>query len=257
MTVLNKQKGFTLLELLLVMAFGSVILLGVFQAFFTFKSMMTNYHQTVRLQASIRAVTYEFYQLADKAGRFGCANTNQVLYLHLSKKSAPILKPLLIVEKNKLIGLKFLSAQDLLIRTFFPTAIYKRLRSNSSIIYFIHTTHYKKHEVANFYPVYADCQDVFVLSSDMSADYFMNKPHFHYQGNFEVSLYFVANSQRKNSQGYPIYSLYRYNSYLGTQEILEGVEMIQADNARANRVQVLLNSVEGNQSLRQWLIVEI
>ena len=253
----GKQQGFTLLELLLVMVLGSVILFGMFQLFFTFKRVITNYHQMIRLQTSIRAVTYELYQVFDKAGRFGCANTNQPLYLHLAKKNLPFLKSLLVVEENKLMGLKILPAQDFLIKTFLPAAIYKRLRHSSSIIYLIHTAHYKKHELANFHPVYADCQDVFVLSSDMSADYFINKPNFYYQGNFEVSLYFVANSQRKNSQGSPIYSLYRYNSYLGTQEILEGVEMIQADKSSANKIKVLLNSVEGNLSLWQWLIVEI
>jgi prepilin-type N-terminal cleavage/methylation domain-containing protein len=256
---INKKniKGFTLLELLVVMVFSSMILLGIYQGYFIIKKLIGHYHQMIRLQNNIRLITHEMVKISSVAGQLGCAHTKLPLYLHWSKSIAVKADEFLYLDNQKLVGLNFLTPSDLNVKKMLPHPVYSRLNKNSAIIYTLHAHGDNKIKQAEFYPVYADCQDVFVLSpQENPLDYFEQMPAMHKVGNLEFNLYFVANSKRKNNQDVPIHSLYRYNSYLGSQEIVEGVECIDFDSS-ITAIKVLITSVEGKLPLKQWLTISL
>ncbi len=255
----KKITGFTLVELLIVIALSSVVIFGAFQGYFMVKKIIVNYYQMIRLQNNIKLMTHELYHIKDKAGNFGCANSDQPLYLHVSKKKSPLLLPLLFINKDQLQGWVFLKKTDPKLKTLLPHAVYSRLKSDSDIIYTLETDKQKIKKNQNPSRVYADCLDVFILSQDDPLDYFIQNKQFNYIGNLSINLYFISSNKRKNNQDQPIYSLYRYNDHMGMQEILEGVESITHQSEQANKIKinVLLTSVEGNPALKQWLTVVI
>lgn len=253
----NNIKGFTLLELLLVMTLTSIILFGLSEAYFIIKKLITHYHQTIRLQTNIRLMTHEIYKISTFAGQLGCAHTKLPLYLHWSKSIDVDVEDFLYFEKQKLVGLAFLNPLNSKVTSMLPKSLYSRLNKNSAIIYTLHALSDQKPTNSSFYPVYADCQDIFVLSpEDDPSNYFEKMPHLKLIGDLEVNLYFIANTQRKNNQSFPIYSLYRYNAYVGAQQIIEGVECIDF-NSNAATIKILLTSVEGKPPLKQWLTISL
>ncbi len=245
----KKTNGFTLLELLIVVALSSLILMGVFQGFFAFKKIIGSYFQAIRLQSNIRLMAHELYQITDKAGQFGCAHSAQPIYIHWSKKTN--------FEHKKLLALTWFKKTDPLFKSILPYGIHARLKADSDILHTLSIEKDKKINPKNRHPVYADCQDVFILSNQDEASYFSSNMQFKYIGNLTRNLYFVAKSQRKNNQGLPIYSFYSYTTDLGVQEVLEGIESIHIDSGNARKINVLINSVEGDPLLKQWLTLVI
>lgn len=254
---MKKFKGFTLLELLVVIALSSIILLAIFEGYFTVKKLITHYHQSIRLQNNIRSVTYQIYQLAHQAGRLGCAHANQPFYLHLFKTKLESLQQLLYIKNRKVQGLAFFQPTDSKLKTLLPTSIYNRLIKNSAVIYTMQSVARTKKSPKEGYAVYSDCQDVFILPiGEACTDCFEDSSAIRFAGNLEIDLYFVASNKRKNHQDVPIYSLYKYNTYLGLQEVLEGVEQIDL-SSNSNKIKVLLSSVEGQETIKQWLTIPV
>jgi prepilin-type N-terminal cleavage/methylation domain-containing protein len=255
---LNKNKGFTLLELMISIALSAILLYGVFQGYFVLKKIILNYYQTIRLQNNIRLITHELYSIKDKAGKFGCANASQPIYLHVSKYASSKITPLLYLSDQQLKSFMRIKKSDLKFKNLLPGSIYQKVNTSSDILYTLYLDlDTKVHDLERVYPVYSDCQDVFVLSHQDSLSSNFNTEKYKFQGNLSIAYYFVANSKRKNNQDLPINSLFRYSSYLGTQEVLEGVELIQVDPANNNKINILLNSVDGLPPLKQWLTVVI
>lgn len=253
----KKIKGFTLIELLMVVALSSIVLFGVFQGYYLVKNTIIKYYQMVRLQNNIKLITHELYNITGKAGKFGCAATNQPLYLHVSKKISPMLIPSFFISNKKLQCLIFFKKSDPKLKGLLPHSVFVRLKPKSDILYTLSIEANKLHQPKEAYRVYADCQDVFILSHEDPTDYFIQSTQFNPIGNLAINLYYVAQSKRKNNQDQVIYSLYQYNEYFGGQEIIEGVEELYQDPENSKKIKILLTSVEGHSPLKQWLTIGI
>lgn len=257
---LHKNSGFTLLELLIVIALSSIVILGVYQGYFILKKSILTYYQNIQLQNNIKSVSHEFYQVTAKAEKFGCATAKQKTYLHWSKNLG-LAQNYLLYENNKpLLNTIILKKNDSRLKNILAPALYNKLKTDSDILYTVQAENPKdnknhKHKIN----VYADCQDIFLLSHDDSAEYFYQHKQYEYVGILSINWYFIASSKRFNNQGHPIYSLYRYNNMLGAQEIAEGVDLLTVDSTEENKIalKILINSVEGNPPLKKWFTLAI
>lgn len=253
----KNNKGFTLIELLMAIALSSIVLWGAFQGYYLVKKMINQYYQMVRLQNNIKLITHELYNITNKSGQLGCARADQLLYLHLSKKISAILSPLLFISPNRLEGLVFLKKTDPKLKRLLPHTVYARLKSDTEVMYTLEVDRAKIKTNQMAYRLYGDCQEIFILSTQDSVDYFSHHKHLGYIGNLSITLYYIAESKRRNNQDNAIYSLYKYTQQLGVQEVIEGVERLCRDPKNPKKIKILLTSVEGNPPLKQWLTVPV
>lgn len=251
----KKHQGFTLLELIIVLALSSIILFGVFKGYSIFQRMADDYYQLISLQNVMREFTYESEKIKKKLGQFGCVSTDQLSYIHFSKNLKKETSQKFFLSKNKIERLSFLNQSDIQVKDILPKDIYKMMPPNSMVIYLMYLNFNKDLVLDKNNRVYSDCQDIFVLADQDPIDFFRDKPNFRYEGKLQIELYFVARNKRYNNKNHPIFSLYRYNELLGVQEVLEGVERIQSESNNSKKIQVLLNSVEGSPPVRQWITV--
>lgn len=256
----QKNSGFTLLELLIVLALSSMIILGVYQGYFILKNNIIIYYQNIRLQNNIKTVSHEFYGITDKAGKFGCAKANQITYLHWSKNLGLVSRYLIYEHNKPLLNTIVLKKSDNRFKKILPQPLYSKLKSDSDILYTTQAEIFNKSKKnKEVVQIYADCQDIFFVGENDNVDYFYQHAQYEYVGNLSVDCYFIALSKRINNQSQPIYSLYRHNNILGTHEILEGVEalLIESMSENSHKIKILINSVEGNPPLKKWFTIVI
>ena len=256
----DRNSGFTLLELLIVLALSSVVILGVYQGYYILKNSIMAYYQNIRLQNNIKSVSHEIYHIAAKAGKFGCAAAKQTTYLHWSKSLGLVSNHLLYELNKPALNTLILNKNDPRLATMFPRSLYAKLKSDSDIIYTVQVNEQKNNqENKEKIKVYTDCQDIFFLSDKDNIEYLYQHKQYEYAGELSADWYFVALSKRLNNQSQPIYSLYRYNNRLGTQEVAEGVELLlsYSTKEKVHNIKILINSVEGNPPLKKWLTLAI
>lgn len=256
----DKNSGFTLLEFLIVIALSSMVILGVYQGYFILKNTVTTYYQNIRLQNNIKSVSHEFYRIADKAGKFGCASAAQKTYLHWSKTLDLASKYLLYEHHKPLLNTSVLKQNDSRLKSILPSSLHIKLKPDSDILYIVYASD-KKNKSKNKVKIkiYADCQDIFFLSEKDNIEYLYQHGQYDYVGELSVDYYFVALSKRLNNQSQSIYSLYYYNNILGLQEVAEGVESLTLGltKEKIKHIKILINSVEGNPPIKKWFTVAI
>ncbi len=217
------------------------------------------YYQNIHLQNNIKSVSHEFYHIADKAGKFGCASVKNTTYLHWSKSLGFASKHLVYEHNKPLLNATVFKKNDARLKNILPLSIFSKLKPDSDILYTVHARTFNQKKDKKTIDIYADCQDIFFVNSNDDLDYFYQHQQYDYIGELSVDCYFIALSKRVNNQSQAIYSLYRYNNVLGLQEVLEGVEslLMHSSSEKINNIKIVVNSVEGNPPLKTWLNIAI
>ncbi len=250
MKQIYKNRGFTLLETIISLSLGMVVCAATLQAFLTAKQLLMAQQALARIQENARVAHVLLGEHIQATGNLGCNAFSEDLSIHIAPNIDPVRYGLnhrwriiaVNAEIKKILPNRMKADSDLLwIRN-----TKKKFALSSTLLE--NTDHLMVHGQLKVKPnqiiALSDCSQVDflkVLNTEFSKSNF-TKIVFstdknisfsrHYAKNAEVSIlsskiFYVGNTGRMNSNGYPIEALYSTDLNNRTLELIEGVEYLQ------------------------------
>lgn len=264
-------QGLTLIELLISLVLGALLFIMMMNVFLIAKKMLLTQQGLTRIQTNARTIDYLLGRAIRNSGSFSC----QRLPVGMASLYG-------IVDNQPLKGIAY---EDIPKELSATSRVLKRSVSDSDMLWIqgCHKPLAAMHEIVQQKPgtivILSDCQKMtaFAVTPNMTI-------HTHGYAStatfcvLSSTVYYVAQSQRKNAQGNAILALYSTDFNGRTIELVEGVEKLQFTYGQlvqgkmeyhpahavqnwqqviSVRLQALLNSVEAQEPiLQKWWYFE-
>jgi type IV pilus assembly protein PilW len=245
----HKICAFSLLELILAIALGAILLLGIFQVYLSAKSLFQSSADSERLQENVRFASDVLFRNITLAGYSGCGklqtldyknNTTETFSAATSVVGYTSAKP-----PNYLKTSDVLSGTDIIViqktSSNYEAMVTKNFTANNTTVYLNGETPASKNNRNLFI---SDCHDadLFLASNYTGTDIKVDKSskithsyigsqtpnsQISYVSQYEEIAYFISSTTRENAKGAPIYGLYMVTNGGNKQELVEGINYVK------------------------------
>lgn len=239
---MSKISAFSLLELILAIAFGIILSLGIFQVYFSAKSLFQTTTENARLQENIRFAHNILSRNIALAGYSGCGkfknldyknSTTQTFSAATSIVGYTSAKPPEYIKKSDV-----LSGTDIIVIQKVnndAALVLQDFTANNTTIHTNGTPASKNNRNLLIY----DCHDadLFLASNYTGTDIKVDKSskithsykagQVSYVSQYTEIAYFISNTTRKNAKNQPIYGLYMVTNGGNKEELVEGINSLK------------------------------
>lgn len=251
--MMYKSRGFSLLEIMIAMALGLIVLVGVSQIYLNFKKIYQVQENIARLQENGRFATYILSKNISMAGYGGCLKTN--LPNAIEGFTSPNLPSYLqgkVVKDTDVIVIKKadLGVTHLIKNIDSPTnsiEVENNPASKSNPELFIsdcknnHAVEFESTSFGNKFIETATTLNNYDIADTEVAQY------------TEIA-YFIGKTSYKDAAGKPIYALYSMTNQKAKEELIDGIKNMQIKYNKVHSVDITLTLDAGDNKTKPWKI---
>lgn len=248
----SKEKGFTLLEIVIAMSLNVILLFGAIQTVIILKKEWL-YHQALnRIQENARHLYLLLDEILSTAGRLSCKRIDRIQF----KEVSPLIDGVKIGLYNA--PIQIVKIKDLQSNPYLSKSFYQRLQPNSDILWIVGSKVPKNiNSTLNRVLIIDDCLKMIAIINENDKTVEQVHVPFKYT-NFRLlqsKLYYVGRTKRL-IDNLPVYALYSTDMNGITQELIEGVESmkITSDQSKSNKLRIdfVLSSVSATFIRKNW-----